>query len=80
MHPQSMTIIGTAPRAGIKPTPTSVSVLNDYIFCRGGVYPLPNQKVIFYVTRPRPRAAAGMLKEDFIIGCTIQILDRTGGK
>jgi len=44
-----MKIIGAAPREGIKPSPTSVSVLNANIFRRGGVYPLPNQNPIFYV-------------------------------
>jgi len=44
-----MKIIGTAPREGIKPSPTSVTALNANIFRRGGVYPLPNQNPIFYV-------------------------------
>jgi len=42
-----MKIIGAARREGIKPSPTSVTALNNDIFCRGGVYPLPDRKVIF---------------------------------
>jgi len=45
-----MKIIGAARREGIKPSPTSAGVLNKNIFCRGGVYPLPNYNPVFYVT------------------------------